>query len=294
MLNIYDKQNSELILKNITQRINDLPALPRVVTAAMELISNPDTTIKQLEDLIRTDQALAIRVLKMANSAFYGFSRQIVSIGQAVKILGFNTLRSLLVSSSTARLFLEGEEGRDFHQRLWDHSLLTAVISRLVATRGTLKFLAEEIFTAGLLHDLGKKIVWKHFPGMYERLELLSEQKKVMPVLLETHALGFNHADVGALLAENWNLPPALVEAVRFHHTPDKSEGYVKYIATVNLANTLAKLYLDGSLPGLRTLDGVLNSYAAATADFPMTCDLVELNGEIEKAFGDERANFEE
>lgn len=294
MLTIYDKQNSELILRNITQRINDLPALPRVVTAAVDLISNPDITIRQLEDLIRTDQALAIRVLKMANSAFYGFSRQIVSIGQAVKILGFNTLRSLLVSSSTARLFLEGDEGRNFHQCLWNHSLLTAVISRLLAARGPLKFLAEEIFTAGLLHDLGKKIVWKHFPGMYERIEILSEQKKVTPILLENQALGFNHAHVGALLAENWNLPPALVEAVRYHHSPDKSEGYVKYIATVNLADTLAKLYTDGSLPGLKSLVEVLDPYAASTADFPMTCDIVELNAEIDKAFSEEKASFEE
>ncbi|PKK91747.1 MAG: hypothetical protein CVV64_03535 [Candidatus Wallbacteria bacterium HGW-Wallbacteria-1] len=294
MSTLYDRRNKEQVLRNITQKIADLPVLPVVVTTVMGLISDPDTTVKKLEEVIRTDQSLAVKVLKMSNSAFYGFSRQISSIEQAVKILGFNTLRSILVSSSAAALFADGsDEEAEFHQELWEHSLLTATICRLIASRGPMRFLGEELFTAGLLHDFGKKIINRHFPGIYQKVEIMAEQKGVSEITIEMEALGFNHAEVGSLMANSWSLPPALTEAILRHHNPEWSEQFTRYVSTVSLADMMAHLHGEGRFSDPEVIMSLTGSFRLNQVDLDER-QFTELIREIDEAYEAERSNFDD
>lgn len=294
MATLYDRRNKELVLRNITQKIVDLPVLPSVVTTVMGLISDPDTTIKKLEEVIRGDQSLAVKVLKMSNSAFYGFSRQISSVEQAVKILGFNTLRSILVSSSAAALFVDGSEDEvEFHLQLWEHSLLTATISRLLAARGPMRFLAEELFTAGLLHDFGKKIINSHFPGIYQKVELMAEQKGIPEISIETEALGFDHADVGSLLASNWSLPPALSEAILRHHHPEWSEQFTRYVTIVSLADLMAHMHSEGRFKDPEVLSSLSGTFRISSMELDEK-DFHSLIQEIDEAYENEKSNFDD
>jgi putative nucleotidyltransferase with HDIG domain len=193
--------------KRIISRLKDLPTLPQVVARIMQIVSNPMTSAADLNEVIAVDQALTAKVLRLANSAYYGFPKEITTIPQAVVILGFNTIRNLALSVSVHKMLFEGKERTHFSPReFWKHSVGTAVASKLLAKR--IGFKAEEnAFTAGLLHDIGKNFFEQHTPEYNAVLDtaLLGEEPLWK---VERAQLGLDHAQVGAWMAEKWNLPP--------------------------------------------------------------------------------------
>lgn len=221
----------------IASKTGDLPALPDVATKVMELVRDPDTGVKDLEDVISKDPALTARVLRIANSAMFGLRAQVSTVSRAIVVLGFNTLRSIVLAASTQALYRT--KGSRFKDRiLWEHSLAVALASRSIARH--IEFpAAEEAFVAGLIHDIGKVVLDANLGDRYQQVieRVYNDGESFSEA--ETSVFGFDHSEVGALVVKKWTLAPELEEAVRLHHRPGEATIDPKLCAIVDLGNRL-------------------------------------------------------
>lgn len=221
----------------IVQTTGDLPALPAIAGQVMQKVSDPDTTSKQLQDIISMDQALAARVLKIANSAFFGCSRRINRLTDAINIMGFNSIKSLVMTSVLGDLF------KSFgltEKLLWEHSIGCAAACRQIA-RSVRYPGVEEAFLAGLMHDLGKVVLNLRQPErMFEIFQDVYNQPGTCTFRdLEMKEFGFDHAQVGRLMARKWNFADEIEEAIGCHHDPSRAKIMPVLANIVNLGNAL-------------------------------------------------------
>jgi putative nucleotidyltransferase with HDIG domain len=237
--------------ETLLRRIRDIPSLPEVVTRILAVIGRPETPASEIARLIAYDPGLTSKVLRMVNSAAYGFQRQISSIQHGVMILGFGTVRGLVLSASIFRLFKgHAHPGGLNHRKFWEHSLTTAVAARMLAQRLRLPD-ADDIFSAAMLHDIGKVVLDTYFPD-YGRL-LAEARQQHLPFHgspfynLEESLLGITHAGIGGLLAGKWKLPLEMAEVIQYHHQPDRAESCPQAVHLVALANEMAILQLASS-----------------------------------------------
>jgi putative nucleotidyltransferase with HDIG domain len=235
-----------LSLDTLVRQIGSLPTLPTVLQRVIELVNNPKTSAIQLARIILDDQALTARLLRLVNSPFYGFPRRISTVTEAVTILGFHAVRNLLVTASVVDL-LQGEETADFSPtRLWEHSIATAVGAGLLA-RFSRSEDREEAFVAGLLHDVGKLVVYQVYPEEWLRSLATARRDDVPLSVAELRVLGFTHDQVGRLLTEHWKLPVRLGEAIACHHRPDNAQSARKEAAVVHIADIFSRALALGS-----------------------------------------------
>jgi HD-like signal output (HDOD) protein len=220
--------------KKEVRRIKNLPTVPGIVAKISRMVENPETSAAEVGRLISQDQVLSAKVLRMANSAFFGMSRKISSISQALVILGFDVVKGLVLTSSVFDMIQKSMAG------LWEHSIGCAAASGAVATllgRDD----AEEILVAGLLHDLGKVVLALNLP---EEMKLVQKKVASGPVLFheaESELLDFDHCDLGQWLAEHWNLPESLAEPMRLHHRPEKAVLKPECTAIVHIADIIIR-----------------------------------------------------
>ena len=207
-------------LEALLRQVRDLPALPSAVLRVMQLTDDPKASAGDVARALASDQALATRVLKLANSAFYGASRRIATISEAVVILGMRTTRNLTMATSCQDL-LEAEVPGYALDRgaLWRHSLACGAAAQALAKRARYRGL-EEAFVAGLLHDVGKVVLSTYLKDQFSLVLRRAWGGGIPYEEAEREILGFSHAEAGARLLERWNLPDALVGAVRHHHAP--------------------------------------------------------------------------
>jgi putative nucleotidyltransferase with HDIG domain len=225
-------------LKAKIERITTLPTLPQIVTKIATMVDSPQTSVADVGRVIAKDQVLSARVLKLVNSAFYGFSGRVSSVTHAMVLLGFNVVKGLVLSASVFDLFQqEGADGLD-RRRLWDHSIGTARIAGVLAQKVKLQE-PEEAVVAGLLHDLGKIVLCAHLPEQFASIVELARRKNLLMWEAELEVLGVTHADVGRWLLERWKLPGKLVEPVALHHAPHLAREAPLTTAIVHLANIL-------------------------------------------------------
>jgi putative nucleotidyltransferase with HDIG domain len=226
-------------LDEIVQAVQDLPSLPQVVLKVMELTEEPDSTAQDINQEISQDQGLTARVLKLANSAFYNFPRRIASVTDATVLLGFKTIRSIVMAASVNEILSQKMEGYALeYGELWKHSQTSAMAARLIARR--VKYAGVDVpYTASLLHDTGKVVLNSSLKEAYHEVldKVLNNECSFLQA--EESVLGFNHAQVGARIAEKWNLPPELVEAIEFHHDPDNAQINPKLTAIVHVADAV-------------------------------------------------------
>jgi putative nucleotidyltransferase with HDIG domain len=204
----------------------------------LQLLEFSDCSVADLAKVIVNDPSMAAKVLKVANSSFYGHKQGISTINQAITVLGFATLKNVLLSMSVIDLFSSVNRGIDL-PGLWNHSIATAVGAKLISQRLHYPN-GEKAYTTGLLHDIGKIIIAKYIPGGLQRAVAASRGQNLKLESAEVHVLGASHADVGAWLLHQWRLPSTLVEAVRLHHQPTLSQDNYDLTAIVYLANILA------------------------------------------------------
>jgi len=234
-------------LKRFIAKIEDLPTLPRTVLRITEFINDPRASAKDLARIITDDQVLTARLLKLVNSSFYGFQQRISTVTDAILMVGFDAIRSLLLTTSVFDLFpSRTTRSRRDQEMLWDHSLACAVGAKTIGAAVRHEKL-EELFVGGLLHDIGKIVVMALRPEDFARVADRVREGRLLISAAEMEVLGCTHADIGRLLAERWNLPPKLVNTIAWHHTPAAGGAFAVESSIVHLADILARALQLGS-----------------------------------------------
>jgi putative nucleotidyltransferase with HDIG domain len=216
------------------REVNNLPTLPGVVGKLTKMAEDPDTTTEQMGKVISKDHILAAKLLKLVNSSFYGFPQRISSVSSAIILLGFNVIKSLIISSSIFELMEEQDV------ELWEHSLGCAVVCNVLAKRLGVSD-PEEVSTAGLIHDIGKVAIKMELVEEYKELCSLTEDKQIAMIAAEKEFLELDHAEVGGWLAKSWNLPPKLVEPISCHHDPRLAKSEQLASAIVHFGDVLIR-----------------------------------------------------
>ncbi|MBW2092276.1 MAG: HDOD domain-containing protein [Deltaproteobacteria bacterium] len=228
-------------LKRSIQRIKNLPTLPPIVAKISKMVESPTTSSSDVAKVISQDQVLSAQILRMANSPFFGMSRKISSITQALVILGFDVIKGLVLTSSVFEMMKQSIVG------LWEHSIGSAATARVIASRVGQPDV-EEVSVAGLLHDLGKVVLSVQLDApVRDEIVRLVEEKKISRYEAENELLGFTHAQVGLWLAEHWKLPQSLAEPMFYHHQPEKARHAPEQTAIVHLANIIIRARGFGS-----------------------------------------------
>lgn len=236
-------------IQKMLGKIDKLPTLPFVVTALNDLIRNPQTSAADIHKIIMKDQSLSSRILKLVNSSFYGFSERISSISHAIVILGFNTVKNVALTASVFDMFSKDKEPNVHfdHKAFWLHSLGVAATARLLATKVKLPGV-EDIFVAGLLHDIGKMVLDQYAHDKFVDILKMVHEKNMLIKDAEAEILnGVNHAQVGAWLGMKWKLPTGLVQMVGFHHHPMPDDPLMRAVACIHVADILARSLDIGS-----------------------------------------------
>lgn len=222
-------------------QIGDLPTLPSIAMEIFSIASDPDSAGTELVDIIRQDPALTSKILKTVNSAFYGNPQTISSVKQAVVLLGHEEIIDLAFGLAVAKVFeIEPVQGIINPTFLWHHAVCTALIAQHLC-RDIPQYKNISVFTAGLLHDIGKIFLMEKFADIY-RQTYADTTKYNMPLFeLEEDYLGMNHAIIGKHLSSNWNLPEYLVQAISHHHQPTNAAAtdHSGLAAIIGLANHL-------------------------------------------------------
>ena len=221
-------------LREKIENINALPTIPKVLKKLLVVIENPKVSLNEISNFISSDPALTIKVLKMVNSPVYGFPGRISSVNQAVILLGLTVVRGLLLGVSVFELMQKTMLG------LWEHSLGTAIVSRLIAIKKGLKE-PDELSVDGLLHDIGKVLLILQYPEEYQKAMNDTETNSIPINKSEKDHFNTTHASVGAWMAQKWRFPPNLIDIIEYHHKPHLSKRAPLGAAIVHLADILVK-----------------------------------------------------
>lgn len=223
----------------------DLPTLPQMAKSLNQLIRTPQTSASQIGTLISEDQALTAQVLRVVNSAYYGFPRQINNVTHSIVILGFNKVRDIVLMSSILDCF-RGRTGNFDFIEFWKHSMGTAIASDALAN--TLRAsCVEDAFVAGLLHDIGKLVLATSFPESFGEALALAQKKNLLLRDAEMDLFGFDHAHVGNILALRWGFTDHLCEAIHHHHNPTIARRGQELASIVHVGDILARSIMIGS-----------------------------------------------
>ncbi len=202
--------------------LRDLPPLPSVVLDLVESLGHEELGAAQYAAKISRDQALAAKTLRLANSAFYGRGRQVRSVAEAIGVLGLRTVRGVVTAAGLASGFRR-HPGFD-HDAFWRHSIASALCAQALADE-LRRDDADLAFTVGLLHDIGRLALASAFAPAYAEADRWRRDKDCHACDAERAVLGIDHAEVGGLIARQWNFAPAIVDAIREHHAPQDAAG---------------------------------------------------------------------
>lgn len=207
-------------LKNQIQNIINLPALPSITIEIIGIIDNPDTDVYSLSKIIAKDQVLTSKVLKVANSPFYSYPRIISTIDFAITILGFETVKEIVLSVSYINYFRNYKIKLFDINKFWTHSIISSVVCKEISKIINYK-ITGEAFVAGLIHDIGIFIMSQFYQNEFKELIDRIDLGKEDLISIEKDIYGCSHEEIGSWLLERWNFPVQLVEAIRSHHHPD-------------------------------------------------------------------------
>ena len=221
---------SNVTLEKIIEDLPNLPSMPQIVFEALAIIGNPKSSIRALTKVISRDLSITTQILKMVNSAYYGFPSQITTINQAMALLGFDNVRGVIFGAATKPM-LTTYSGR----HLWIHSIRCAVGCQIIS-KGLNMGDPDEAFVVGLLHDVGKTVMELYDRNRMKELTRLINMGADQ-LYMEQTMFGYLHTEAGAALASKWKLPQVIIDCIRYHHTPqdsgDNALAQIVYVANV-------------------------------------------------------------
>ncbi len=228
-------------IAELVKGVGDLVTLPDVFIRINQLVEDPDSTIDDITGAVSRDPSFTVRLLRVANSPFYGFSSTIETVSRAITLIGTSQIRNLALSTSVLRTFSGLPNELVSMDNFWRHSLYCALAARILATQAR-KSDPEAVFTAGLLHDIGELVIFNRLPEQAkEALLLVLDSGDELPVYqAERQTMGFDHAQVGGELARQWHLPPLLQDCIACHHDIQQAQYCPRETAIVHIANILA------------------------------------------------------
>jgi len=225
-------------------KIESMPALPTVAFRVMNVTADPKSTANDLMKIINPDVSLTTKILKIANSPFYGLAREISSLQHAVTVLGFKEIRNLVISTVAFESFKSLKQSENFNiNKFWKHSFCCGIAAKIIATE--LKCSGNELFVAGLIHDIGKLAMYVAFPAEFKKYtELITPLKIKYTVFdVEKDIFGMTHDEAGMKLLEKWLFPKNLISAVGFHHHPEKADNNSISPLIIHIADILTHIY---------------------------------------------------
>jgi len=202
-------------IKRYIAVVRDLPSIPTIAGAVMKVAADPAASADDLRKVLDQDPALSARILKVANSSLYSFSRAVETLRHAITLLGFRTVENLVMAASLRDVF------KNFglsEKLLWEHATLSGSVAGKLSSYGPIEIDRESAFTAGLLHDLGKIALANTVREKYQKIIMRTYNEGISYVDAEREEFGFDHAELGAEIADKWKLPSRLVNAIRYHH----------------------------------------------------------------------------
>jgi HD-like signal output (HDOD) protein len=228
-------------LRSKIERITNLPTLPQIVVRLLQIINDPDTSAKEIARAVSQDPPLSAKILRLANSAFYGMPRSVTSISNAVVLLGTKVLRTIILSLTVFDMFPDKGPSLFNRTAFWRHSTSCALLCRYLAEQldGVFPFYAEEAFCGGLLHDLGKVVMEQYLHEDFHQAIRHARAKKIPLYNAEKDTLGYAHTDVAEWLTSNWELPASIQLAMVYHHTPSETSQCKNLVALSHFADHL-------------------------------------------------------
>jgi len=221
------------LLEKIKSSLDDLASMPHIASKALDLLNQEEPSSSELSKLFELDMVLTGKLLQMVNSAFYGLSKEVSTVSQAISILGFGTLRSTLISSIAFDMFNKTESSLIDPKGLWFHSLGTGLFSQSIAKEMKLSNV-DDYFIAGLLHDIGKVILTQQSSDKFKIVLQTAKANRLSTYEVEEKILGTNHSLIGHIVCEHWSLPKRISSAIKYHHNiSDTSDESVKMLSAV-------------------------------------------------------------
>ncbi len=292
-----ERQNEiDELKERILKSLDDLPAMPQVVLKARQIMADVNSGIKDVVRVLETDQAITTRILKVANSAYYGMSGKISTINHASVVLGYKTIGELITVASSSGLLDRVLKGYGLGSGdLWKHSLSVAIGARILANRKNSE-LAETSFSVGLLHDAGKLVLDNYIIERKDEFDEILEHGRDTFMNAEMQIFGFSHAEIGFDVCDRWGIPDDIANAIKWHHSPLGSEkdelSYIVHMADtiVNMADSFEKMGSMGA--GLDALmymvdDQAMKFLGIKEEDIkPLIDEIGETVGEMTGALG--------
>ncbi|MFZ2447757.1 MAG: HDOD domain-containing protein [Syntrophobacteraceae bacterium] len=220
-------------------QIKELPPLPQSVQRLIEIIQDEIDSAEELESIIGYDQAVAAKVLQIANSTYYGFRRTVTSIARAIAVVGFNQVKSICLCTLLINLMSDGRKIDPVHrERLWKHAFATSRIAAAICKkRPWVK--REEAALLGLIHDIGHLAMATYFSEYFQYVMDTAARRNSSPWCVEMQA-GLSHTEVGKYLASRWALPESFQAVIEFHHCPERCDSHRSEIRLIHLADVLS------------------------------------------------------
>ncbi len=234
-------------IENLVDRINDFPTLPTIYTKLMKTMSDPNSTVEDVAEIISKDQATTAKILKITNSPVFAIRNDIETISDAIFFIGFNEVKNLVLTLSVMNMFDDLKSvGVNHILNLWKHSIAVGVVTRVLGNELGIKNI-ENYLLSGILHDIGKLVLFKILQDKY--IEMIDESRNEGIFLndIEKKYLGIDHSMIGGMLIKKWKLPQSIKLACEYHHTGYDGKKKDTQIACVHLANIISQLMEIGT-----------------------------------------------
>ena len=233
-------------LDYLVSEVSKLISLPDIYYRLEAAIESPSSTISDFANLLGSDPDLCARLLSMANSAFYSFPSKIETIDRAVSTIGLRQIRELVLATSVMKMFNKVPLGMVNMNSFWEHSVAVGVFAKSLAQYAGLPQ-SERFYVPGLLHDIGRLVMYLKLPDLMHDLLIQRESKEQHLFVLEQAQLSYTHAEIGGRMLELWKVPQSIHEPVSFHHKPEQSGEFMTMSCAVHIADAWVNKYSIGS-----------------------------------------------